>query len=58
MSRTAHHRNQKTVRAGHDFGSRYNCGKGYGHGVGPHPKNLARSERRSESKVLTRGDYE
>ena len=58
MSRTTHHRNQRIVRPGHDFGARYKCDRGYGAGVGPHPKNLARSERRSESKLLARGDHE
>lgn len=50
MSRTYHHRNQKVIKGGVDFGARYNCDRGYCAGTGPYPKHLARRERRNESK--------
>ena len=52
MSRTTHHKNQRSNKWGLDFGSRYSCDKGYGGGFGWFAKRLANRERRNESKRI------
>ena len=52
MSRTTHHKNQRSNKWGLDFGARYSCDKGYGGGFGWFAKHLANRERRNESKSI------
>ena len=52
MSRTKHHYKQRNIHCGEGFGKRYDCGKSYLNGTGKVAKDLARSERRNESKRL------
>lgn len=56
MSRTNHHRNQKTQHLGHDYGSRYNCNRKYTQSYGKYGRDLADSERRNESKVIVKDE--
>ncbi len=56
MSRTRHHRSQKDAKIGCDFGYRYRCNKLYGVGTGSIAKDKAGSERRADSRDLTRRD--
>lgn len=55
MSRTKHHRAQKYVKSGRDFGARYKHNKGYGGGTGRLAKDAAHCELRRKDKLLAEG---
>lgn len=52
MARTSHHRHQHRRHWGRDFGSRYECNRHYGAGVGPSAKDSAHSEMRLDTKAI------
>lgn len=52
MSRTNHHRNQKSNHEGHDYGGKYKHNKHYGGGYGVDGRNAADKERREEGKDI------
>lgn len=52
MSRTRHHRQQRDVKRGWDYGSRYKCNRGYASPKGPAAKDRADSERRQQDRIL------
>ncbi len=52
MSRTKHHKNQRSNKWGLDFGAKYNCDKGYRGCHGHFAKLLANKERRNKSKKI------
>lgn len=54
MSRTHHHRAQKSQHCGHEYGARYNCNKTYGTHYGPDGRNRAHREMRADSKRIVR----
>jgi len=58
VSRTNHHRNQKTQHLGHDYGSRYNCNRKYSQSYGKYGRDLADSERRNEDKLIVREELD
>lgn len=52
MSRTKHHRDQKSIHCGYDYGGKYKHNKHYGGGYGADGRNAADKERREEGKDL------
>ena len=58
MSRTRHHRGQKSQHNGHDYGGRYNCNKGYGNSYGVAGRDRARVERRNDDDRINPDELE
>jgi len=58
MSRTYHHRNQKTQHIGHDYGARYKCNRKFNQSYGKYGRALADSERRNVSKDMIRDELD
>lgn len=58
MARTRHHRDQKNLHMGEDWGAKYKCDKGYCGGTGKHPKDLAHTEMRMDKKRLLREEID
>ena len=52
MSRTNHHRNQKSNHEGYDYGGKYKHNRHQGGGYGTEGRDAADKERREESKSL------
>lgn len=54
MSRTHHHKGQKTLHNGEDYGARYKCNRHYVNPYGKHGRKIASTERRITSKNIIR----
>lgn len=58
MSRTTHHRGQKSRHDGHDYGARYKCNKRYGQGYGKDGRDRAHKEIRHNSNLIIKEELD
>jgi hypothetical protein len=58
MSRTRHHRHQRSTHCGEDYGSAHNCNRHYARNYGVYGRERLHSELRMEDKKLSRTAWE